>query len=473
MDDTTSPVSPIFRHGPMAAERSYVRLTVQHEEDEEDDGEENVGDEGDEEDERMGIAITQEQQTMLAGGHDQFPCHGGGQTTHTTPSGYTELEWALLTLQVPFRPDQLDALLHCLHNSNSNGRTGPGSDIDRPLATGHTPFGHLANLFFQHLSSSPPPRGGGCGCGDGRLVTLCRCLEYLLCQGAHPDVLVGGRPLLFALLNAPLATGAFGPLWTFVQRLASRALPFDQQGCGRGDGPASNALHVLLEQAPGGPGDAACPTPASRMSNHQHQHQHQQHGAAAETEHRVQLTRTLIRRLAGLGMLDDPGAQGLTAFGLYVRDFAARDGQYFFWVSAEFVRNGAGVQGVVPRGFVVGGHQSHHHLPAVFSTRGCLGDNDSDNGGGVSIDINDDNNNNNAAAPALWAIIWILACQRSAAGDGPAAEGLLSMLQYCSEGRVSAEGCRTWLPEPSRSQSVLASPATSGSEGSEEPNYTW
>lgn len=433
-----SPVSSTFGHDP--AERSYCTLAVP-----EDHNLKALVHRVARHHDRIG---TIQEQTILG---SQFPCH-----SHNSPSSYTGLELIVPALQVPLQLSQLEALLRCLHET---------PDVHQPLATtGYPVFSHLASLFFEHLSSRDHAPGGESG-GD-ILRALNECFRHLIDRGADPNILVGGSPLLFRLLGAPAETGAFGPMWDCVQRLAKRALLVgqqqQQQGYSNGGGTKAppNALHVLLEGASSSSASASAAMTAS------------------EAQNRVHLTTAvLIPHLAALGRLDDRGGgHGLSAFGLYVRGFAARDDMcHFLQVSAEFVRHGASTGGdgdgdMVPPGFAgdvraacrtgalgtrLQDHHHHHHH------RG---------GGGVG-----------GAAAALWATVWVSACQLSLlGGDEAVVEDHLSVLEYCTEGQARADVCRFMLPRPppppppsSQLQSVDLAGSATGSEGSEEGDYTW
>ncbi|ROW08276.1 hypothetical protein VMCG_03152 [Cytospora schulzeri] len=416
-----SPLSSTFRHGPV--EQSYCSLAMPEDHNlkalvhrfaRQDDG----------------IGTIQEQQ--IYGG--QFTCH-----SQADPSSYTDLELIIPTLQVPLQPGQLKTLLHCLQAT---------SDIHRRLATtGYPPFPHLVNLFFEHLSSRGHTAGNEGG--DDVLRALGDCFSHLIDRGADPNILVGGTPLLFRLLEAPKATGAYGPLWGCVQCLAKRALPVRSQ--------QQQQQQQQQQDYHNGGGGGATKTLSNALHN------------------RIHLTtNTLIPRLAELGRLDDRDARGLSAFQVYARDFAARDGMHHFLrVSAEFVRHGAGtgaagpgVEGnaIVPLGFVedVRAACRTGALGSRLQSYQGVGGGGGGGGGGT----------------ALWATVWISACQLSLLGGDEGAVGdHLSVLEYCTKGQANADACRLMLPGPSssssQSQSVdLASPAT-GSEGSEEGNYTW
>jgi hypothetical protein len=399
-------------------------------------------------DDRIG---TIPEQTIL-GGH-QLPCHG----QDGRPPGYTALELIIPALRVPLQPGQLEVLLRCLHEA---------PDVRQPLATtGYPPLAHLADLFFEHLSSRGRDAAGA-GHGDDVLRAVNECFGHLIDRGADPDVLVGGRPLLFRLLGAPAETGAFGPMWESVQRLARLALPVIQQQQPqqqqqqqqqqkqedyRNSGPTNappNALHALLE-------GASSPSSTSAAAT------------ANEARNRAYLTAAvLIPRLAALGRLDDRGgAQGLSAFGLYVRGGLAAAGDdmgHFLHVSAEFVRHGAGA-GVVPPGLA--GDVQEACRTGVLGGRLQQG-RQGQGGGGAG----------GGAAGPLWATVWVSACRLSLAGaDGAVVDDHLSLLEYITKGRARADVCRSMLPRPpppSLQPVDLASPGT-GSDGSEEGSYTW
>ncbi|ROW03490.1 hypothetical protein VSDG_01325 [Cytospora chrysosperma] len=391
------------------------------------------------------------EQTILGGG-GQLPCHG--QDSSRAP-GYTALELIVPALRVPLQPGELEVLLRCLHEA---------PDVRQPLATtGCPPLSRLADLFFEHLSSRGrrDAAGAGAGAGDDVLRAVNECFGHLIGRGADPDVLVGGRPLLFRLLGAPAETGAFGPMWESVQRLARLALPVVQQqqqpqqqqqqhqkqegyrGCGPTKAPP-NALHALLE----GASSSSSPSSASAAAT------------PSEVQNRAYLmTAVLIPRLAALGRLDDRGgAQGLSAFELYVRGGLAAAGDdmgQFLHVSAEFVRHGAGAgsglgAGVVPPAFA-------GDVQAACRT-GVLG-------GRLQ--------QGRQGAGPLWASVWVSACRLSLVGaDGAVVDDHLSLLEYITKGRARAEACRSVLPRPPPSLSQLqpvdlASPGT-GSDGTQQ-----
>ncbi|KAK7747543.1 hypothetical protein SLS53_001798 [Cytospora paraplurivora] len=438
--DELSPVSSVFGHD--ALQQTYCHLGVHednsikvlvHRFNRQEDG----------------SGVTQEQ--TLLGSQFTLPSQN--------PPSYTELELVIITIHVPFQLRQLEMLLHCLHK---------GPDVHRPLATtGYTPFSYMAELLFEHLSSCNHAAGND---GDDKLLTvLCQCFQIFLRQGADPNTLVGGRPLLFRLLEAPVATRAYGSFWDCVLVLARVAIPVSDHHqhdhCGANNhGP--NALHALLEGISGGGssitrGTVSAPTPTSAVS--------------METQNRVQLTILLIRRLAELGRLDDRGPRGLSAFQLYVRDFTGRDSQHsnyehhFFRVGAEFIRHGADTDGVLPRGFA-------EDVGAAFRT-GTFGlpgrqqQQQQQQQQGSSTTTT--NTSTIVAATPLWVAIWISACQLALSGDEVGVDEHLSVLQYCIKGQIHAEALRMLLPEPATA-AILASPETTGSEGSsDEGNYTW
>lgn len=373
---------------------------------------------------------TMQEQTIL---ESHFPCQG-----QSDPTSYADLELVITTLHAPFQLSQLERLFYYLRRT---------PDIHQPLTTTrYPPFPYLVDVFFQHLSSRSHTAGGESQ--DDLLRAFSDCFCHFIDHGADPNIIVGETPLLFRLLEAPKATGAFGPLWEFVQRLAKRALPVIQQQQQQQDYSNSvgavampNVLHVLLK---GTASDPALPM-------------------ASEAQNRVNLTAdVLIPRLAGLGRLDDRDAQGLSAFRLYARDFAGREAtHHFLRVSAEFVRCGADAGGtIVPPGFAA-------EVQAACRT-GSLSQRMMRHQGGQG----------GGGAAALLSTVWISACRLSAiGGDEAVIEDHLSLLECWTEGQPSAEFCRFLLPRPpsspSPSQSVdLASPET-GSEGSDEGNYTW
>lgn len=388
------------------------------------------------------------EQTILGGG-GQLPCHG--QDSSRAP-GYTALELIVPALRVPLQLGQLEVLLRCLHEA---------PDVRQPLATtGCPPLSRLADLFFEHLSSRGRRDAAGVGAGDDVLRAVNECFGHLIDRGADPDVLVGGRPLLFRLLGAPAETGAFGPMWESVQRLARLALPVVQQQQQpqqhqqhqkqegyRHSGPTKappNALHALLE----GASSSSPPSSASAAAT------------PSEAQNRAYLmTAVLIPRLAALGRLDDRGgAQGLSAFELYVRGGLAAAGDdmgHFLHVSAEFVRHGAGAgAAVVPPAFA--GDVQAAYRTGVLGARLQQG---------------------RQGAGPLWASVWVSACRLSLVGaDGAVVDDHLALLEYITKGRARAEACRSMLPRPpslSQLQPVdLASPGT-GSDGSEEGSYPW
>ncbi|KUI53146.1 hypothetical protein VP1G_00490 [Cytospora mali] len=417
--DNMSPVSTTFGHDQV--EQSYCSLTVQegqnlkalvHQFPRQEDG--------------IGVA----QEHSMLGSH--FP--------HNSPSNassLTDLDYIILQLQIPFQLDQLEMLLQCL-------RKEPDSHV--PLSPGYSPFPYVANLFFKHLL----PRNHNAGNkGNYELLgVLCQCFQYFISQGADPNILVGGTPLLFRLLDDPVATGAYGPFWECVRCLALKVPPIINQQDRHGGNMhnAPNALHVLLERAPDGE-TSVPPTPI-------------------ETQNRIQLTTMLISRLAGLGRLNDRNAQGLSALHLYARRFAARDGHHFFRVCAEFVRHGADADadGVVPAGFA-------GEVRTAYRTGSLSPGLQQQSGVGVGVGVG-----GGATAITPWATIWISACRLSLCGDEAAVEEHLSFLQYGAAGGQADTGAyylRTLLPRPVPQSAVLASPATSRSDGSEERNYTW
>ncbi|KUI69624.1 hypothetical protein VM1G_05097 [Cytospora mali] len=411
--DNLSPVSTIFGHDQV--EQQYCSLAVQEDQNikalvhhfprQED-----------------GIGVVQEH-SMLG---SQFPYNSPGNA-----SSFTDLDYIVFQLQVPFQLDQLETLLHCL-------RKKPDNHV--PLATGYSPFPYMANLFFKHLLSRNH-NAGNRGNNDELLGVLSQCFLHFIIQGADPNVLVGGTPILFRLLDDPVATGTYGPFWKCVQCLALKASPIINQQ-GRNGGNTPNALHLLLERASDG-SNSASPTPI-------------------ETQNRIQLMIQLIPRLAGLGRLNDRNAQGLSALQLYARRFAARDGHHFFRVCAEFVRHGADADadGVVPAGFA-------GELRTAYCTGNLSPGLQQQGGGGIG---------GGATAITPWATIWLSACRLSLCGDEAAVEEHLSILQYCAargQADTGAYYLRTLLPRPVPQSAVLASPATSRSDGSEERNYTW
>lgn len=290
--DDMSPVSSVFGHD--ALEQTYCHLGV-HEDNSIKALMHRLSRQED------GPGATQEQ--AMLGNHPPFPSQD--------PSSHTELELAIVTLHVPFQLGQLEVLLHRLHD---------GPDVRRPLATtGRPPFSHMAELLFEHLSSCG--RAAGDDGDDELLAVLCRCFQVFLRRGADPDTLVGGRPLLFRLLEDPVATGAYGALWGFVSVLAARAMPvFDHHHhhhphhhCGANRNHAPTALHALLEgissgggaggssitRGPASAAPATAPTPAVPPT---------------EAQNRARLATLLTRRLAELGA----GAGGVHAEALGV-----------------------------------------------------------------------------------------------------------------------------------------------------------